>query len=117
LTVEILYLDGCPNHEPLIVRVQALLKALGIDERIECRPVDSDDAAVALCFLGSPTLRIDGTDVEPGAELRTDYGLKCRLYHTPAGVTGGMTGQPSDAWIRAAITPSRRQLTASDPWA
>jgi hypothetical protein len=50
-------------------------------------------------FLGSPTLRIDGRDVEPGAADRTDYGLKCRIYHTGE----GLTGLPADDWILAAL--------------
>jgi hypothetical protein len=103
VTIEILYFDGCPNHEPLVAHLRALLKVLGSDLRVSSRRVESDRAAVELRFLGSPTVRIDGRDVEPGAELRTDYGLKCRLYRTPAGVAG----QPPDTWIRAAIAASR----------
>ena len=102
MTIEVLYFDGCPNHEPLAVRLHALLQALGIDSEVRCRRVESDRAAVALGFPGSPTLRVGERDVEPGAELRTDYGLKCRLYRTPTGVAG----QPTDAWIRAAIAAS-----------
>ena len=30
----------------------------------------------------SRTLRVDGKDIEPGAEARCDFGLKCRLYRT-----------------------------------
>jgi hypothetical protein len=45
-------------------------------------------------FLGSPTVRISGHDVEPGADRRRDYGLTCRLY---AG-SDGMRGAPPDEW-------------------
>ena len=50
-------------------------------------------------FLGSPTVRIDGQDVDPGAAQRSDFGLKCRLYRSDAGTSG----LPPDAWFRAAL--------------
>jgi hypothetical protein len=51
-------------------------------------------------FLGSPTLRVDGVDVEPGAGDRTDFGLKCRVYRTAE----GLSGCPADEWVLAALT-------------
>jgi hypothetical protein len=35
----------------------------------------------------------------PGAAERIDYGLKCRIYQTP----GGLTGVPPDEWILDAM--------------
>jgi hypothetical protein len=61
--------------------------------------VPDDAGAHRERFLGSPTLRIDGRDVEPGAEERTDFGLKCRLYRTPE----GFAGTPPDAWVLEAL--------------
>jgi hypothetical protein len=37
--------------------------------------VDTPEAARALRFPGSPTVRVRGRDVQPEAEERTDYGL------------------------------------------
>jgi hypothetical protein len=39
-------------------------------------------------FLGSPSVRVEGVDIEPGAGERTDFGLKCRLYRTSEGQSG-----------------------------
>jgi hypothetical protein len=50
-------------------------------------------------LAAAATLRVDGRDVEPGAEGRTDFGLKCRLYRTPE----GFAGTPSDAWVLEAL--------------
>jgi len=61
--------------------------------------VPDDAAAQSQRFLGSPTLRVDGRDVEPGAELRTDFGLKCRLYRTE----DGFAGVPQDDWVLDAL--------------
>ena len=98
MRVEILYLDGCPNHEPLVARVPALLRAAGIYAELVSRRVESEQEARALRLLGSPTVRVDGRDVEPEADMRSDYGLKCRLYRSADGVSG----QPSDQLIVAA---------------
>lgn len=61
--------------------------------------MESPEAAEAERFLGSPTLRVDGRDVEPGAESRTDFGLKCRLYRTAA----GQSHAPPDDWIARSL--------------
>jgi hypothetical protein len=101
--IEVLYFDGCPNHEPVLARVRELLSPEDPPPVIELVRVDSDDEAGARRFLGSPTVRIDGADIEPGADERTDYGLKCRLYRTAA----GLAGMPDDAALLAALAGLR----------
>jgi hypothetical protein len=98
--VELLYFDDCPGHEPLLARVRALIAEHGIPALIEPVRIASDEQAQAARFLGSPTLRVDGADVEPGADDRTDHGLKCRLYRG----AGGLSGSPDDALIVASLT-------------
>jgi hypothetical protein len=77
--------DGCPNYAQYLPRLQALLADAGLDVEIALWRIESEEAAVEERFLGSPTVRIDGQDVEPNASLRTQYGLQCRLYHTASG--------------------------------
>lgn len=88
MTVEVLYFDGCPGHEALLPRLRELMARAGVNEPVKLTRVESAAAAEQQRFLGSPTLRIDGEDVDPGASSRTDYGLKCRLYPTPSGLQG-----------------------------
>lgn len=97
--VEILYFDGCPNHEALLPHLRELLESDGAAAAIELVRVQDAEAAERERFLGSPTVRIDGQDVEPGADERTDFGLKCRLFATPA----GMRGVPADEWVLTAL--------------
>ena len=54
-------------------------------------------------FLGSPTIRVDGRDVEPGADERDEFVLACRIYRTPA----GLRGEPAEAWVRDALLAAR----------
>jgi hypothetical protein len=107
VTVEVLYFDGCPNHEALLPRLRALLARVAADVEVELRRVESPEAAEEERFLGSPTVRVDGEDVDPGARERNDFGLKCRLYATPA----GLRGAPLDRWILDAL--ARAQESAS----
>ena len=102
MTIELLYFDGCPSHEAFVPRLRELLAQAGVDAPVLQRRVESDDAAQQQRFLGSPTLRIDGVDVDPGAAQREDYGLKCRLYLTP----NGRRGVPADEWVLGALARS-----------
>jgi hypothetical protein len=99
VTIELLYFDGCPNHEALLPRLREIVAGADVSAEVELRRIADDDAARRERFLGSPTVRVDGHDVEPGAELRADFGMKCRLYRTAT----GLSGQPAEEWLRAAM--------------
>jgi hypothetical protein len=99
VTVELLYFDGCPNFERLLPRLQALVDEHSPGERVELRRIESPDAAKRERFLGSPTIRVDGVDVEPAASTRSDFGLKCRLYRN----AGRQIDIPAEQWIVAAL--------------
>ena len=101
--IEILYFDGCPNHEQLLDHLLRLLEREGIDADVTLREVADPESAQRERFLGSPTVRVDGRDIDPSATDRADYGLKCRIYHTPA----GLRGLPPDEWIIDALADSR----------
>jgi hypothetical protein len=97
--VEILYFEECPNYEQACVLVEEAATELGLEAMIELVNVQDADAAVRRRFLGSPTVRVDGRDVEPGAEERTQFTLACRVYRTEK----GLARQPDVQWIRTAL--------------
>lgn len=99
MKVELLYFDGCPGYAALRPRLERLLGERGLLGALVLLPVTTTELAQEWRFLGSPSVRVDGRDVEPGAESRNDYGLKCRLYSAPAGAAHA----PSDELILAAI--------------
>ena len=101
--VEILYIDGCPNSGPARELVERVAAEIGVQPEIELVEVDDAAAAAGLRFLGSPTVRVDGRDVEPGAEERRGAVLSCRVYRTERGVSG----RPDEGWIRSALTGAR----------
>ena len=97
--VEILHFEGCPNYEPVRALVERLARKLRVEPEIELVEVADPEAAVALRFLGSPTVRVNGVDVEPGAADRRDFVFACRLYRS----AGGASEQTEEDWIRDAL--------------
>ena len=96
MRIEVLYFDDCPNHAPTVERVKQIVAALGVQERVEEIEVRSPGQAQQLRFLGSPTVRVNGVDIDPSARQRTTYGLSCRVY-------SGVSGLPPDNLIMAAL--------------
>jgi hypothetical protein len=95
--LEVLYFDGCPSHQQLVPTLRELAAAHGA--QLVQRRVETAHHAQRSRFLGSPSVRVDGHDIEPGAETRTDYGLKCRLYRSST----GQSGLPPREWIEQAL--------------
>jgi hypothetical protein len=93
--IEFLYWEECPSHPEALALLRDVLDERGITDRIELREVLTHEEALALSFPGSPTIRVDGRDVDPaGAEWPP--GLSCRVYRLPDG--------------RASPVPSRQLL-------
>jgi hypothetical protein len=67
--VELLFWDGCPSHPRALADLRAAMAELGLDPAtVLVREVDTDQRAERERFVGSPTIRIDGEDVEPPGE-------------------------------------------------
>jgi len=97
--IEVLGFDGCPNVEPAIALVERVLGESALDAEVRRVEVVDADAAARLRFLGSPSIRVDGRDIEPGADDRADHVFACRVYRTDT----GMSGQPDERWLRDAL--------------
>ena len=102
--VEILYFDGCPNVDGAREVVARVAAEVGAAAQVRLVKITDADAAVRRRFLGSPTIRVDGRDIEPGADARDEYVLACRVYRTE----DGYVGQPEETWLRRALTEAAR---------
>ena len=60
----------------------------GVEVEVEGVLVESDKEARTQRFIGSPTIRVEGNDVEPAAADRTEFAVACRVYDTPTGKRG-----------------------------
>jgi len=100
MRIEVLYVPGCPNYEPAIERLQAVLESQSLQAEICSMPISSEAQAKALLFPGSPTIRIEGKDVEQHETVVPS--LACRLYANRSGV-------PSEESLRIAISSAKRR--------
>ena len=97
--IEFLYVDDCPSHPEALALLRGVLDERGISCAVELHEVRSDEEASALAFPGSPTIRIDGHDVDPaGAAGRPTLG--CRIYRLP---DGRFSPVPQRSQIEAAL--------------
>jgi hypothetical protein len=94
IRIEVLYFEGCPNHLPTLERINAVLSGEDCNTEVKQVPVPDAVTAHKVRFLGSPTVRVNGVDIEPEASARGDFGLMCRRY------AGGV---PSHELILAAV--------------
>ena len=95
LRIEILLVKDCPNRVPTVDLVRRTAIALKLEASDGTVEVKTPEDALRLQFLGSPTVRINGLDIDPAVRDRTDFALGCRLY--------GASGVPPSTLLRAAI--------------
>lgn len=97
--VELLWWAGCPSWEEAHRLVRDEMATAGLDpERLEVRELKSDEEAERERFPGSPTIRVDGRDIQdPGGE---PIGLSCRVYRLR---DGRISALPDPADVRDAL--------------
>jgi hypothetical protein len=100
MKVELFYFEGCPNHRPAVERVKLVLKQQGMAAELAEIEVPDAEAAKAVGFLGSPTIRVNGLDIDPASRAATGTGFACRCY------AGGI---PSEDMIYAALREAQGQ--------
>ncbi len=98
MEIEFLFWDGCPSHPEARQLLDDVLAERGVEADVKVHEVYTQAEAEDLRFPGSPTIRVDGKDVDPdGASARP--ALNCRIYRKP-------DGRPSPV-------PTREQLEAA----
>jgi hypothetical protein len=97
--VEVLYVRDCPNYAGALALVERVLGELGIDAELRTSLIGDQAAAERADFPGSPTIRVDGRDVEPGSERPAEVSLACRLYR----LEHRLAGQPTERWVGDAL--------------
>jgi hypothetical protein len=73
--VRVLHMVECPATPATVRLVESVARNLDIFIALEQILVDTPEQAQALAFLGSPTLQVEGRDIEPEARDRQDFGL------------------------------------------
>jgi len=103
MNIEFLYFDGCPNHETALANLKEVLSEAGVKDDIQIINIDRPEDVVTHCFLGSPSIRINGKDLEITEDESTEYSMRCRRYKNG----DVMEGYPSKELIRVNLLASR----------
>lgn len=78
--IELLWWEGCPSSAEAHELVRSAMADAGLDPAsLRSIEIDTDDAASREGFVGSPTIRVDGRDIQPPSEPEPP-GLTCRVY-------------------------------------
>jgi hypothetical protein len=102
--IEVLYVQDCPHYPATLALVERVRAEAGIDTELRTSLIGDQAAADQARFPGSPTVRVDGHDVEPGSEPATEYVVGCRLYR----LEHRFAGQPEERWVREALLRAAR---------
>ncbi len=98
--MEFLWWEGCPSHERALAELREAMREAGLDPRaVEVRHVGTAGEVAVEGFVGSPTIRIDGRDVQPLPDDEP-VGLTCRIYRLR---DGRVSPSPDPADVRDAL--------------
>jgi hypothetical protein len=97
--IELLTTPNCPHRDAAIALAARVREQLGSAAELRVIGIPDQPAAERARFLGSPTIRVDGRDIEPGAEDQQEYVHPCRLYQHQH----SLRGLPDEDWLRQAL--------------
>lgn len=102
MKIEFLYFEGCPSSEPAYGLLRECLKERSLLESIDIQKVivKTPEKAAELHFLGSPSIRVNGFDIEK--QKNEDFAFSCRIYEEG----GKKSGIPSKNLINKALEES-----------
>ncbi len=98
--IEFLYWEDCPSHPQAWQLLEEVLAEAGLEATIERIEVVTDEEAERWQFPGSPTLRVNGVDVDPAGASQPGTALTCRVYVLE---DGRFSPVPSREMIRRAL--------------
>ena len=105
MRVSFLYYEDCPSYDLALERLREVMDEEGIPGVVEVVKVETEEQARELHFVGSPTIRVDGQDIDPPSDPR--YALACRAYRL---ADDRISPLPSKDMIRRAVrSPTRCQ--------
>ena len=107
--IEILARKDCDSLGMAVAVVDRVVAEMGVHAEIEVIDVASLAEAVSLRFLGSPTVRVDGRDVDKQPNGHASVTLDDRVYRTER----GLAGWPDAEWVREAILLAVAGTTAN----
>jgi hypothetical protein len=109
--IELLWWSECPSWRRTLAELREEMEALGLDPgAVAVREIETDAEAIRESFMGSPTIRVDGEDVDP-PEPEQPFGLACRVYRRP---DGRVSPLPDREDVRAALSRAMTSTKQGD---
>jgi hypothetical protein len=83
--IEVYVSSSCSHRDQSLAAVSEATQATGVQDEPQVIVVgDYEDAKARRCF-GSPTIRVNGVDVEYGDREPEEFSVGCRFYNSPDG--------------------------------
>lgn len=98
--IEFLFWQDCPSHPKAFERLRKVMAEVEVDSPIERIEVLTDEDAERLAFPGSPTIRVDGEDIDAVGAAQMGTALTCRVYLLE---NGRFSPLPSEGMLRRAL--------------
>ena len=108
MRIDFLWYPECPSHPEARELLAGVLRELDLEAQIVERVVETRSEAEELAFPGSPTIRIDGRDIDPDG-ARTRPALTCRTYRWS---DGRLQPLPERSRLIDALTANRQDINA-----
>jgi len=86
MDIDVLYFAGCPHVDATLELIDDVLAERGVQARVNRVEIKDGDDAQRQRFPGSPTVRVDGIDVDPSHG--NDFGMLCRVYRDGEALRG-----------------------------
>src|SRR5919108_5910351 len=108
--IELLWWQGCPSWEQALAELREEVAGAGLDPAtVDVKEIDTEADARREEFVGSPTIRIDGRDVQPPGD--EPAGLTCRIYRLR---DGRFSALPDREDVREALETALQATAARD---
>lgn len=106
MKIEFLYYEDCPSHEQALARLRQIIAEEGVEAQIRIHKLETEAQAKAWHFVGSPTILINGEDIDPPPP-NAPTALTCRVYRWG---DGRISPLPSPEMIRRALNAHRNDI-------
>jgi hypothetical protein len=107
IQIDFLYWEECPSHERALQLLEEVIEQEGVEAEIRIQRVDTEEDVERFQFPGSPTIRVDGCDIDEASG--GFIGFTCRAYRQP---NGKISPLPSREAIVAALQSAARRSAA-----
>lgn len=107
IDIKFLFTPGCENTEPALALLREVLKWGKCPAEVTVRSIETEADAIKYHFRGSPTILIDGVDIEGPSRSHLDKRPSCRVF----GLRAGQSGVPDASVIKQALHthPAKRR--------